>query len=478
MNCCDKASDPNSFVWGVRALDKMLVGSLRPGTTVLIAGNPGAGKTILAASICYVNAFRGVPCLYVSLQESREKFLWYMARLGMNFSELEEKGLFEYRDVPLIVDRAAVGHVLEDIISAVTSHGHRVIVIDSFTPIGLLVGGTVEAREVLQNFFYNLARLTKGLVVIVAEVPYGSEKIELGGIEFVADIVIMLKQKVENGFITRLMEVRKIRGAPITTAEIPFTIVEGKGLVACPPPMIEDIPAPRREVKLQLPCTALEEAIGPLYPGHHVTVFYPPDGRARYLLVPLLAGFILSNKLRTLIISYERSPEEIMDGLVEQLGELAGDAKERLEELVRVTSFNPASMSLEELYARELQEIEEYQPLLLVFDRSDIPYLVHGTRDEHRYYMYLRNELLMFRSKGMTTIRVLALIDEKMYRLNTSMADIVLRLTYRRSGEQHRPRLYVWRNGRNPKVLGPAALEHCRSEVQSVIGGLLGSRVG
>ncbi|HIP57152.1 MAG TPA: hypothetical protein EYH02_03670 [Ignisphaera aggregans] len=473
----------HQFTWGIEALDTVLKPAIAPRSTILIAGNPGTGKTTLAATICYSNAVRGKPCLYITFHEEKERFIDQMKRFDMDFEELEMKNMFVYLRLPLVTTEDALSDMLTRITSSVERHGVRVVVVDSYTPLGKATLNDIKARTLLQNFFYNLAKTINGIVVLIAEVPIGQETIALGDIEFVTDTVILLKHRVVRGLIERTLEIRKARGAKITQAELPFSIVDKRGIVVIAPPLIERLKPPRIDIRVLLPCKSLMETIDHLHPGHYLYIVVPPDARGYNYVLKLISATILLNRLRTLIISYYWSPEEFTELLNEILEELGGygacvkrgvDAealRNTFRELVEVYSLNPASMSLEELYSHELAKIESYRPQLVVFDRTDVLSSIHGAVDMAKHFMYLRNQLLYLRHRDVLTVRIAALVDEGMYRRESSIADAVIRLEYREQGAIIKPYLYVWRSGRDPKILDPDLIHMCVAEMDRLICG-------
>ena len=57
---------------GIDELDELLGGGFIPGSITLIAGNPGSGKTTIAAQFIYHNAsVLGNPGIYVSFTEDK-----------------------------------------------------------------------------------------------------------------------------------------------------------------------------------------------------------------------------------------------------------------------------------------------------------------------------------------------------------------------------------------------------------------------
>ena len=77
---------------GIEGLNKFLGNFISPPYNIVIAGHPGSGKTTMASTICYSNALKGRKCLYISLQEDKEKLYEYMSKLGLNLKEAESRG--------------------------------------------------------------------------------------------------------------------------------------------------------------------------------------------------------------------------------------------------------------------------------------------------------------------------------------------------------------------------------------------------
>ena len=70
---------------GILGLDPLIEGGIPKGFNVLIAGNPGTGKTVLTSHFLLNGLENNENGIYVSFSESKAQFLTNAARLEMNF---------------------------------------------------------------------------------------------------------------------------------------------------------------------------------------------------------------------------------------------------------------------------------------------------------------------------------------------------------------------------------------------------------
>ena len=135
---------------GITGLDEMVEEGFWRGSTTLIAGPSGAGKTILALNFIREGAQQGESGLYVGFQENPNQMARVMQNLGWNGSELLESGLFElmYRSpVEMQLDTVAA-----EVFSRVLDGKIRRVVIDA---IGDLERCSIDTQR-FANFIYTL----------------------------------------------------------------------------------------------------------------------------------------------------------------------------------------------------------------------------------------------------------------------------------------------------------------------------------
>jgi circadian clock protein KaiC len=81
---------------GVPALDEMLDGKgYYRGTSVLVSGTAGTGKTSIAAHFAHETARRGERCLYLAFEESPQQLIRNMQSIGLDLGPAVKKGLLK-----------------------------------------------------------------------------------------------------------------------------------------------------------------------------------------------------------------------------------------------------------------------------------------------------------------------------------------------------------------------------------------------
>ncbi len=119
--------------FGVPGLDAMLVGGLALGTSTLLLGTPGAGKTLLNLQFLAEGARRGEPGLIASFQETGPALAATADRAGMELGSHLESGLVRVLwRAPLELSPDAWAWQL---LAAVEEHQPRRLVIDAFTDL-------------------------------------------------------------------------------------------------------------------------------------------------------------------------------------------------------------------------------------------------------------------------------------------------------------------------------------------------------
>ncbi|MEM4655886.1 MAG: ATPase domain-containing protein [Acidilobaceae archaeon] len=455
--------DSPTLITGIPELDSLIGRSFTRGSMVVVAGHPGSGKTTLALTICRSNAVRQIPCLYITFQEDKDKLVRYAKFLGLNLDELEAMGLLDFVKLPV---SASIGDLIEEVGNVVRRKNYGIIVIDSINAILAGLERSGVERLYLQNYFYTLPTLTNSILILISELPLESDILPIAGIEFVADIVVILKHKIRRGLIERYMEIRKARGNPLNIAELPFIIEEFKGLKLWPPIIVSEIMENREEIRI--PCKSLADALGSpsIWKSEVIYITYPSNSRPIYAAMIPLALSLASN-LKMLVVSY-KYPKESIYYLISKALDMMGlteDEVKRLISIIEITSLNPFSTSLSSIAHYEISLAEGKD--IVVFHGVDIPMVTFKLR---RYIPALYNQINYLKNMGVQIVRMSSYINHVMDRVNASLSDIVFRFkpVMIESGRLGY-KIYTWRRGYHPYIMDLNIFELCMREAGSII---------
>ncbi len=119
---------------GVPDLDEMLgVGGYFRGSSVLVSGTAGTGKTTLAASLCRAACNAGNRCLYFSFEESPNQIMRNMRSVGIDLRPFVTKGVLQ-----IIANRPAIYGLERHLVSMhkqISELRPSVVIIDPITSL-------------------------------------------------------------------------------------------------------------------------------------------------------------------------------------------------------------------------------------------------------------------------------------------------------------------------------------------------------
>lgn len=229
----ESADSMNSYILtptGIEGLDRIIKG-LPKGGLIIVAGNPGTGKTMFSAKFLYMGAERyGEPGVYVSFAEKKPIFYSTMSRIGLNFDHLESRNMFRFLDLLAIKD-SGLPLAIESMIETVEEIEAKRLVIDSFSALAQTLKEPGDLRIVLHSLLGRIVWSMDCTTILISEIPVGGARIGFGVEEFVADSVIILREGILDGRFIRDLRIVKARGVRLSEKQMIFTLDNGFNVI-------------------------------------------------------------------------------------------------------------------------------------------------------------------------------------------------------------------------------------------------------
>lgn len=195
---------------GIPRLDGMLGGKgFYQGSSVLISGTAGTGKTSLAAHLVEAACRRGERCLYFAFEESPRQIIRNMRSIGIDLESAVRKGLLEFHAA-----RPTYGGIEEHLglaHKAISRFQPRVVVVDPVTNL-IVVGAQHEVRSMLTRLidFLKARKITAIFTSFTAAgVPPDASELAVSSL---MDTWLLLQSIEVGGERNRRLYVLKSRG--------------------------------------------------------------------------------------------------------------------------------------------------------------------------------------------------------------------------------------------------------------------------
>ncbi len=380
---------------GMEGFDEITGGGLPIGRTSIIMGGPGSGKTVFALQTL-VNGARlcGERGIFIAFEENSRSIIANAATFGWDLSDQDKLLFMDAGMSPDVVQtgRFDVGGLLAGIRTRFAENRATRIVFDSIDVLlALLDDPFTERQELYRIQDWLAANEVTGIVTARAR---NGGAAAMGGyefLEFMADCVVHLGQRVTRGIAHRDLRVAKYRGSGIHEGVFPLIIGPGGLEVATPVPIEMTFPA--FEERVSTGVERLDTMLdGGYFRGSTVLITGAP-GTAKSTLAATFAAAAAARGERCLYVSFDESSSEIM----RNMASIGLDLRSQVEAgHLRFHSVQTGSLNAEEHLLGIKALILEWQPRSLVIDplsavlRSatsevvmDVPLrLIHYTKSE------------------------------------------------------------------------------------------------
>lgn len=356
----------NKVTTGINGLDKILNGGYLAQKPSLIKGGPGSGKTSLSLFFLEAQIRLNHSVILVTCDESPESILAYMDNFGLNGTEHYRSGALAILDFrPHVFDEVAGEYELDvllfRIMQAKNKNNAQALVIDSLQDLLLGLSNCNKELELLKLFAWSRTeKMTLLTTIAESSSVLKTELLE----EYAADCVITMQQKITNNLMTRYLRVIKLRGFAYGTNEYPFSI-KSNGVSILP--VTETRLNANIGIKYLL--TGIEYLDSMLnskgYLEGSTVMFTGRSGTAKTIFAASLAQHAIKQGKKVLYVSFEESPDELINHLKSVNIDFMTHLKHR--KLV-INSRRTVEMGLEDHIISIIDIIEHERIDLIVLD--------------------------------------------------------------------------------------------------------------
>lgn len=331
-------------------------------------GGPGAGKTVLSLETLCNAAANGCPGVFLSFEERADAVRANAASMGWDLAALADSGRVAVVHPQLDYRAVRAGQFsIDGLLAVIKGHAEQIharfVIIDAIDALLRLFIDHDRRDDALYRLHDWL--LEQGFTTILTVKSRASGHGEPGYwfLDFLADCVLLLDQRIIEQITTRRLHVVKYRGSGFSSNESPFVITP-RGLVVMPVSSADLVQRPLGEL-----CSSGHETLDAMLGGGYrkgsAVLVAGPTGSGKTTLACTFARAAGQRRERTLYVSFEEGEESIL-GAMETTGL---DLRQAVEQgYLKILTALPESLGIEEHLLRILDAMDRFNPDHLVVD--------------------------------------------------------------------------------------------------------------
>ena len=386
---------------GIVGLDEVLRGGLPARRMTLLSGGAGSGKSLIGLQSILHGADTGEPGILVLFEERAAAVRQNARSLGWDLATLERKNLLFLMDARVNPELVVSGDFSVKGLLAILDHqtkamGARRIVFDAVDTLLHLYDSPSRERHELYALHEWL--LNRGLTAImtVKTVQKEESPSRYAFLDFMADCVIHVDQRVTGQVTTRRLRVVKYRGSGYGRNEYPFIIGEnGINVIPITSNMLQHrSPGPQ----VSSGQAQLDGVLGGGYKRGTSILLAGSPGAGKTTLACVFARAACLRGERVLYLNFEESPESMVSNMLSPGIVLAPMIK--TGRLV-VQSYLPEAMGAEEHLFHALNALDELHPQHVIVDAISA---CNRMGSEQAAFEYLMRVLNACKERGITCV--------------------------------------------------------------------------
>ena len=324
---------------GIERLDNMLDSrGFYRGSSILVSGTAGTGKSTLAAHFIEAACERGERALYFAFEESEDQIIRNMRSVGIDLEKFVKKGSLKFHNARPSTWGLEVHLAL--IYKTITELNPTVVVVDPITNF-LAVGDSIETKSMLTRLmdFLKMKQIT-GMFTSLTSAQHNVEDSEVD-VSSLMDAWLLVKNIESNGERNRGLYILKARGIAHSNQTREFLLTD-HGIE-----LIDAYIGPEGVLMGSARSTQLAREHAAEAERQQATARRQRDLRREQELYEA--------QLLALKVQYERERDKILTELDEEQNRLRIGADQRLE-IARLRRADNRKMPIEENGARKARK--------------------------------------------------------------------------------------------------------------------------
>lgn len=363
-----KAKELHKVPTGIAGLDQVLNGGFPMGRTTLISGGPGTGKSVIGMEFLYRSALAGGRGIFITFEERAGALRQNASSMGWDLAPLEQADklflLEAHVDLKAVLsgdfDLKALFAIMEGKSKAM---GANRMVIDALDVLLRLFDEPFRERNELYLLHDWLIdhNLTTLLTVKASKDMATPARYEF--LDFMADCVIHLDQRITEQVSTRRLRVLKYRGSGFGLNEYPFVITEG-GINVIP---LTTVGLKHKALGRMVSSghSRLDTVLGGGYHRASCNLITGPSGTGKSTMACTFVRTACERGEKVLYINFEESQEAMVSCMLSPGIDLRPALKAGVLEILTAM---PESMGVEEHLIRIFRVMEAFHPDHIVVD--------------------------------------------------------------------------------------------------------------